>query len=35
MFISTAYLPVSFLYRNEKDGENIEIVVENKHINGL
>ena len=27
--------PVSSSYRSEKDGENIEIIVENKHINGL
>ena len=30
-----ADLPVSSLYRSEKDGENIGILVENKHINGL
>ena len=28
-------LPVSSQYRSEKDGENIGITVENKHINGL
>ena len=30
-----ADLPVSSLYRSEKDGENIGILVENKHINRL
>ena len=35
MFISMADLPVSSLYRNEKDGEHIGKIVENKHINGL
>ena len=29
------FLPVSSLYRSEKDGGNIGIIVENKLINGL
>ena len=33
--ISTADLPVSSLYRSEKGVENIRIIIENKHINGL
>ena len=35
MFISKVDLPVLSLYRSEKDGENIGIIVENKLINGL
>ena len=35
MFISKVDLPVSSLYRSEKDGENISIIVENKPLNGL
>ena len=34
-FISMVDLPVSSQYRSEKDGKNIGITVENKHINGL
>ena len=35
-FISKVRLPVLFLYRTEKDGENIGlIIVENKPIDGL
>ena len=26
---------MSSLYRSEKDGENVGIIVENKHLNGL
>ena len=33
--VSTADLPVSSLYRSQKDGEIIGIVIENKHINRL
>ena len=37
MPICNAYvdLLVSSQYRSEKDGDNIGIIVENKHINGL
>ena len=31
----TADLPVSSLYRSEKDGEYMEIIVENEHIDVL
>ena len=35
MFISMVDTTISSLYSDEKDGENIGTVVENKHINGL
>ena len=35
MLISKVGLPVLSLYRSEKDGENIEIIVENTLIKGL
>ena len=34
-FISTIDTTMSSQYREEKDGENIGLVVENKHINGI
>ena len=35
LFISIADLPVSSLHWSEKDGDNIRMIVVNKHINGL
>ena len=35
IFISISDLPVLWLHRNEKNGENIGIINENKHMNGL
>ena len=35
MFISVVDTTMSSLLRDEKDGENRRIIVENKHINGL
>ena len=35
MFISRAYSLTLLLNRGEKDGENLGITVENKHLNGL
>ena len=34
VFISIAVLPV-FMVRKGKDGENVGIIVKNKHVNGL
>ena len=34
-FISTVDTAMLSLYGDEKNGENIGIIVENKHINGL
>ena len=35
VFISKVDLPVSSQYRSEEGGENIGIIVENKHLNGI
>ena len=35
MFISTVDTTMLSLYRGEKDGENLGIMGENKHLNGL